>query len=146
LGEWLRVLPVPTHFYFELPPFVIAVAKALLDSAFNVVHRCLAQGDTIGTHISNLATFVKLLRQQHGTAYTIAQLAAGFLLQGRGNEGRCRRTPGRLYLYIFYFVAGADALLQKFLGVFCFSKPGASALKETGGWPVSGAVKIASTL
>ena len=53
-------------------------------------------GDAVGSHIGDQAhglaadidAFIKALRDLHGALGVEAQLAAGFLLQGRGLEGR----------------------------------------------------------
>ena len=42
--------------------------------------------DAVGPHISNVTGFIQALRRAHGLAGTHAELAAGFLLQGRGHE------------------------------------------------------------
>jgi hypothetical protein len=60
--------------------------------------------DTVGAHVSdetdrlaaNIDAFIQPLRQSHGVGGREAELAAGFLLQGRGGEGRRRIAPRRL--------------------------------------------------
>ena len=49
---------------------------------------------TIGPHIGDRTIFIKLLGDPHGVAGGIAELARGFLLQGRGREG-WRRIAGQ---------------------------------------------------
>ncbi len=60
--------------------------------------------NTIGTHISNetdglaadVDALIEPLRHPHGVSRREAELAAGFLLQGRGGEGRLRIALDRL--------------------------------------------------
>ena len=68
------------------------------------VSDCLARGgngtavhlNAIGPHIGDRAIFIKLLGYTHGVAGGIAELARGFLLQGRSREWRWRVAGKRL--------------------------------------------------
>src|SRR5690606_31538306 len=62
-------------------------------------------------------------------AYAIAQFPAGFLLQGRSSERRCRRTFTGLYLYIANGIAGANTGLKELLCVFAVVVSFAFSLK-----------------
>ena len=74
----------------------IAVAVEALDRGAPAMDGVLAQDHAVGPHIGDQAdclaaqvgAFVELLGQAHGAARAQAQLARGFLLQGRGREGR----------------------------------------------------------
>ncbi len=50
----------------------------------------------IGTHVSNTAIFIKLLRDTHRVACRIAEFTGRFLLQGRGRKWRWRVAGKRL--------------------------------------------------
>ena len=52
--------------------------------------------DAVGPHIGDAAFLVELLCCLHGALGVEAELAAGFLLQGRGDEGRGRVALDRL--------------------------------------------------
>ena len=52
------------------------------------------QRGAIGTHVGNKALFVQGLGGAHGHGRRQVQLAAGFLLQGRGDE-RCSRAAAK---------------------------------------------------
>ena len=70
----------------------------------DVGNRLRRQVDAVCTHIGNQAgrfavdlhAFVESLREPHGDRWGESELAAGFLLHGRGGEGRRRIAPCRL--------------------------------------------------
>ena len=68
------------------------------DGLADLGDRFLSQAHRVGTHVADEAdgiatevhTFIQLLRRAHGAARGEAELAVGFLLQGRGGERRRR--------------------------------------------------------
>ncbi len=62
------------------------------DGAPRRVQGLLREGGRVGAHVRYVAVLVQALRHAHGVARGEAELAAGFLLQGRGREGRRRRA------------------------------------------------------
>ena len=63
-------------------------AVAILDRVARGHHRLGRHVDPVGPHIGDMARLVEPLRRVHRLARAHAELAAGFLLQGRGHEGR----------------------------------------------------------
>ncbi len=56
----------------------------------------LGQGDRVGTHVRDVAVLVQALRDAHRVLRAQTQLAAGLLLQRRGDERRARLARVRL--------------------------------------------------
>ena len=54
--------------------------------------------DTVGPHVGDMSGFIQALRRRHAGLGAHAEFAAGFLLQGRGHEGRAGVAAGRLGL------------------------------------------------
>ena len=108
----------------------IGVAVILADHLARLGDRRAVDLHAVGTHIGDEAgglaadvdAFIEPLRDPHGMRRRKAELAAGFLLQRRGGEGRLRIAPRRLgldggnreiggldrLLQVFGFRAGAD--------------------------------------
>ncbi len=84
----------------------IALAIALADDLARIGDAFGRHLHAIGTHIgdetdrlaADIDAFIKLLRDLHGALGREAELARGFLLQGRGDEGRRRVALDRLAL------------------------------------------------
>ena len=82
----------------------VFVAEIGLDHAAHRADRFARDLHAVGTHISNetdglavdVDTFIETLRHPHGVRGRKAELAACFLLQGRGGEGRLRMAFDRL--------------------------------------------------
>jgi hypothetical protein len=76
----------------------VVAAERSADMGAYRVDRLARHLHAVGSHIGDqphrlaaqLHAFIKLLRRAHGHLRAHAQLAAGFLLQGRGGEGRWR--------------------------------------------------------
>src|SRR6185437_5616170 len=89
-------------------------AVILLDEASRRGDRLVGEGDAVGPHIGDEAdrlaadidALVEPLRQAHRPAGAEAELARGFLLQGRGGEGRLRVAADLLALDLRDEVAG----------------------------------------
>src|SRR6185437_124705 len=81
-------------------------AVILLDEAAGRGDRLVGERDAVGPHIGDEAdrlaaeidALVEPLRQAHRPAGAEAELARGFLLQGRGGEGRLRVAADLLAL------------------------------------------------
>ena len=84
----------------------ITVAIPLADDAARFGDGFAHHGDAVGSHIgdqadgvaADLDAFIEALRDLHGALGGEAQLARGFLLQGRGDEGRRGIALDRLAL------------------------------------------------
>ncbi len=84
----------------------VGVAVILADHLARLGDRLRRDLHAVGSHIGDEAgglaadvdAFIEPLRDAHGVRRREAELAAGFLLQGRGGEGRLRIAPGRLRL------------------------------------------------
>ena len=80
--------------------------KVFADVIADFGQRVVGQHHGVGTHVGDQADlaladidpFVELLRGAHGAVGGHAELAHGFLLQGRGGE-RCSRTARLLFLF-----------------------------------------------
>ena len=70
----------------------------------------------VGSHVADAAGFVEFLGHLHRLGYREAQLAAGFLLQGTGGEGRGRAALARLFIQALNLIRGPEATLQKGFG------------------------------
>src|SRR5205814_2952207 len=98
----------------------IGVAVVLADHLAGLRDRRIVDLHAVGTHISNetggfaadIDALVKPLRDSHGVRRREAELAAGFLLQGRGGEGGLRIAARRSCFDRWYREAcGLDRLL-----------------------------------
>ena len=84
----------------------IGIAVILADHLARLHDRRIVDLHAIGTHIGDEAgglaadvdAFIQPLRDPHGMRRRKAELAAGFLLQRRGGEGRLRIAPRRFCL------------------------------------------------
>ncbi len=84
----------------------VFLAVVVVEHGANVSNCFGRQVDAVGPHVGNQAggfavdfyTFVEPLRQSHGDRRGEAELAACFLLHGRGCEGRRRIATGRFRL------------------------------------------------
>ena len=76
----------------------IGIAVKRLDRIPRCRHGLGRHVDAIRPHVGDVTRLVESLRGAHGLARTHSELAAGFLLQGRGHEGGCRVAIGRLGL------------------------------------------------
>ena len=83
---------------------IVVLAVAALDEACRSSGRLVSQTERVGTHIGDqtgkavlaqLDALIQLLRDAHGAARRHVQLAAGLLLERRGDERRC---GGALFL------------------------------------------------
>ena len=81
----------------------VILAEIHFDQPPAAADRFTAERNAVRPHISdqtnrlaaNIDTFIKLLRDLHCPAGAKSQFAAGFLLQGRSCEGRCRIAADR---------------------------------------------------
>ena len=97
----------------------------------------------VGTHISDVPFFIKLLGQGHGPGDREPKLARSFLLQGGGGERRCRVAFGRLHFQGRYRERGRSAGFQKGLGFLFGLETGVefgSEIPERGGHFVDGSL------
>ena len=98
---FVRVLRVPLGLEHARLAGIELLAVAPADKARGGGGRLVREAQRIGTHVgdqtgqaifSQLDAFVQLLRDAHGAARGHVELAAGFLLQGRGDERRRGRA------------------------------------------------------
>ena len=102
--RFLRVLRFIVIFARRSRDVFLAVVVA--EHGADVSNRFRRQVDAVGPHIGNQAggfavdfdAFVEPLRQSHSDGRGEAELAACFLLHGRGGEGRRRIATGRFRL------------------------------------------------
>ena len=135
--RFLRVLRLVLIRARRLRDIVLAVIRS--DHLADVGDRFLRHVDAVGTHIGDeadglavdLDAFIEPLREPHRMRGREAELAARFLLHGRGGEGRRRIAPrglgfdrgdreGRGFqrlLEIFGFLAAADIEARDLLAV-----------------------------
>ncbi len=76
----------------------VVLAEAVADRIAGGVHRLWRHVDPVGPHVGDVACLVEALRRAHRLLRAHAELAAGFLLQRRGHEGRRGVAGGRLRL------------------------------------------------
>ena len=100
----MRVLRIAFGFEHARLAGIVFVAIAPADKARGRSGRLVREAERVGTHIGDqtgqavlaqLDAFIQLLRNAHGAARGHIELAAGLLLQGRGDE---RRRGGALFL------------------------------------------------
>ena len=91
-----------------LAHFGVFLAVELADFLLGGVDAQSGEVYRVGTHIGNLSVLVEVLGNHHGLADRKAQLAGGLLLEGRGGEGRCRRT---LHGLLAHAIDGKGCLL-----------------------------------
>src|SRR5690606_20247691 len=111
------------RFVFIFPDLQIIRAVILFDSPSNVSKCLIAQGNGIGSHITDVTRFVEPLSHDHGPFYVKIQFSACLLLEGGGRKW-CRWFPGQ-WLY-FYAVNGKLrrlTILQKLPGLLDRAKP-----------------------
>ena len=89
----------------------VAVAKLRFDGVAGVGHGLGRHVDAVGPHVGDEPRFIEPLRHAHRLTCAKAELAAGFLLQGRGHEGWGGVPIGGLRLHRFDDeVAAVDGL------------------------------------
>ena len=92
------------RFTFVAPRLHVLGAVLFLHFLRDVLQRCFAQVDGVGTHVGNVPRFIEVLRDRHGAVHGKAELAAGFLLKG----GRRKRIGRRALLRLHFDVADAE--------------------------------------
>ncbi|MNO81090.1 hypothetical protein D3C76_723160 [compost metagenome] len=91
----------------------VLLAELVFDVSTRHRHGISREVGRVGTHISDVAGFVKTLGHHHGFLHAEAQAVARSLLQGRCDERRRRLAAGRFVFALDDAVAGSLELLQR---------------------------------
>ena len=91
-------------------------AEAALDLIARGHHRLGGHVDAVGPHVGDVAGLIQTLRRTHALLGPHAELAAGFLLQGRCHEGRIGIARGGLCFHRFHAQAARGHGLNSQLG------------------------------
>src|SRR5690606_21197827 len=91
----------------------VLVTDLVMDETAHHADSISRQVGRVGTHVGDVAGFVKTLGHHHGLLHAEAEAIARRLLQGRSDEGRRRLAAGRLVFTLADAVAGTLQLLQR---------------------------------
>ena len=96
-----------------LAHLAVLLAIQLSDLLLRGVDAQAAQVHRVRTHVRDASVFIEVLCHHHRLTHGVAQLACGFLLQGRGGEWGRRRALHRLLLDSLYGEGGILAFVQE---------------------------------
>ena len=93
--------------------FDIFSAVGRLNLLLGHIQSHLAQVRRVGTHVGDKSRLIQLLCYLHGACHRVSQLAAGFLLQRRCCERRCRASACRLGFHVVHSKSAVAYRLQE---------------------------------